>query len=161
MMQLQFELQRRPANDDKLEQGQKRWVIGALEEPKTQTGDRLMEMEGGDDDWLQKAVRAADSLSFADAEVARKVETRIEVSFFPFHTAFGENQLIDLSLVGSRHWTIHDSFRPRTGCPCSRSSDSEIDSTPLHGSRTRNQVLHRRTSVLDQSRSCSTIRARR
>lgn len=80
MMQLQFELQRRPANDDNLEQGQKRWVIGALEDPKTKTGDGLMDVEGGDDDWLQKAVRAADSLSFADAEVSRKVETRIEVS---------------------------------------------------------------------------------
>ena len=161
MMQLQFELQRRPANDENLEQGQKRWVVGALEEPEAKTGDRYMDIEGGDDDWLQKAVRAADSLSFADAEVARKVETRIEVSFFPFLTATGEYQLIGLSLVGSRHWTVHDFFRPRTGFPCCRSSNSEIAPTPLHGSRTRDRVLDRRISVLDQSRSGSSIRARR
>jgi len=80
MMQLQFELQRRSTNDDNLKQDEKRWVVDALGEPTTHANDSAMDIEGGDSDWLEKVVRAADSLSFADAEVARKVETRIQVT---------------------------------------------------------------------------------
>jgi len=92
-MQLEFELQRRPTNDDNLKQTEKRWVVDALGEPTTNAKDSAMDIEGGDSDWLEKVVRAADSLSFADAEVARKVETRIQVRS-PFVFCFNEHQLI-------------------------------------------------------------------
>ncbi|GAA5899251.1 uncharacterized protein JCM6883_005158 [Sporobolomyces salmoneus] len=85
LMQLQFELQRDGKSEKKTKEGEKRWIVGGLGSKESVEGTMLAEASDTSK-WLARAVAASDALSFADAEVSRRIETRIENLDYDTHT---------------------------------------------------------------------------
>ncbi|GAA5949790.1 hypothetical protein JCM3765_007692 [Sporobolomyces pararoseus] len=87
LMQLQFELSKKKKSssynnlgEEEVGSNEKRWIVEAVEydnkEPEVE--GPIVEGEEEEEDWLEKAVFATDSISFADSQVSRRLETRIE-----------------------------------------------------------------------------------
>jgi len=155
MMQLQFELQKR--NEARgLKEGEKRWIVGGLEGSKD-AEEREGPEKAVQEDWLAEAVLASDALSFADAKVSRRIETRIEVCFFfSYNDPFFLDADSSLSqITGSRFRRLYFLGRPRNRTSYSLSSCTSfsLNSTPLSRTRTRNRIFYRIVSVFNLPKS--------
>ncbi|GAA5923324.1 uncharacterized protein JCM15063_003610 [Sporobolomyces koalae] len=89
IMQLQFELQRETVSRTSGTDGDGQDTGSEFFQSEQSVVDNIED----DPDWLERAVKASDSLSFADAQVARRIETRIEdLDTGPF-TTLSDHQL--------------------------------------------------------------------